>query len=195
MDYKGLKKSCYAVVPLFKQTKKFDSDPKEDKVDELCKQVDILLFMMMKQRRQAPKQAEPVYYKCGTKGYDVSQCRMEQKLKCYKCSKNGHRASACRSQVGVLPTYTYCHRVGHTVENCVVKRCNEAVEKQDARFAENSKTTKPKGSGPFGQNNIMSVKEDDPVEEEKAVTAFERSADGETLTKQEKDAERHRSLH
>ncbi len=64
------------------------------------------------------------------------------------------------------PTCTYCHRVGHTVEICFVKRSNEAVQKQHVRFAKNSEPSKAKGAGPSGQNNIMFVKEDDPIEEE-----------------------------
>ncbi len=54
------------------------------------------------------------------------------------------------------------------------------------RFAKNSEPTKAKEAGPSGQNNIMFVKEDKPVEEENTVAAFKRSADGETLTKQQR---------
>ena len=54
------------------------------------------------------------------------------------------------------------------------------------RFAKNSEPTKAKGAGPSGHNNIMFVKEDDPVEEENTVAAFKRSADEETLTKQQR---------
>ncbi len=61
---------------------------------------------------------------------------------------------------------------------------NEAVDKQDVRFAKNSESKKAKGSGPSGQNNIMFVKESDPVEEENTVAAFKKFAEGETLTKQ-----------
>ena len=46
--------------PIFLQMKKFDKDPKETKIDELCKQVENLYLMLMKQPRQAPKPAEPV---------------------------------------------------------------------------------------------------------------------------------------
>ncbi len=73
-----------------------------------------------------------------------------------------------------------------TVENCLVKRNNEAVEKQDIRFAKSSEPTKAKEAGPSGQNNIMFVKEDEPVEEENTVASFKRSADGEALTKQKR---------
>ncbi len=175
-----------SAVSLFKQIKKFDTDPKEHKVDELCKQIENLLFMMMKQPRQAPKQAEPLCYKCGKTCPYASQCRMEREPTCYKCCKDGHRASECRSQVDIQSTCTHCHRVCHTVENCFVKRSNETVDRQDVRFAKNSETTKPKGSGPSGQNNVMFVKQDDPVEEENTVAAFKRSADGETLTNQKR---------
>ena len=37
------------------------------------------------------------------------------------------------------------------------------------RLAKNSEPTKAKGAGPSGQNNIMFVKEDDPLEEENTV--------------------------
>ncbi len=96
---------------------------------------------------------------------------------CYKCGGKSHRASECRSKVDMLPTCTYCRRVGHTAENCFAKRSNEAVEKQDMRFAKNSEPAKSKGAGLSGQNNVMFVKEDDPVEEENTEAAFERSAD------------------
>ncbi len=55
--------------------------------------------------------------------------------------------------------------VGHTAENCFVKKSNEAVETQDVRFAKNSGPTEAKEAVPSGQNNIMFVKEDDSVEE------------------------------
>ncbi len=55
------------------------------------------------------------------------------------------------------------------------------------KFAKNSETTNVKGARPSAQNNnILFVIEDDPVEEENTVVAFKRSADGETITKQQK---------
>ncbi len=84
------------------------------------------------------------------------------------------------------PTCTYFHRVGHTAENCFIKRSNEAVEKQDVSFDKNTEPTKAKGAGPSGQNNIMFVIEDDRVEEENTVAALKRPADGETLTIQQR---------
>ena len=65
-NYPGIKKPCleYAenikmkigtAAPIFQLTKKFDKDPKETKIDELCKQVENHHLMMMKQPRQAPK--------------------------------------------------------------------------------------------------------------------------------------------
>ncbi len=58
-NYEGIKKAFleYAAnikmvdgtaVPIFQQTKKFDKDPKEIKIDELCKQVENLSLMTMK---------------------------------------------------------------------------------------------------------------------------------------------------
>ena len=58
-NYQGINKKCleYAenikmtdgtAAPIFKQTKKFDKNPKETKIDELCKQVEHLHLMMMK---------------------------------------------------------------------------------------------------------------------------------------------------
>ena len=54
------------------------------------------------------------------------------------------------------------------------------------RFAKNSEPSKAKGAGPAKQNNIMVVKEGDPIEEENTMAAFKRSANGETLTKQQR---------
>ncbi len=142
--------------------------------------------MMMKQPRQAPKQAELVCYNCGKKGHYASQSRMEQEFTCYRCGKKGHRVSECRSMVNIPPTCTYCHRVGHTAEKCFPKRSNEAVEKQDVRFAKSSEPTEAKRAGPSGQNYIMFLKEDKPVEEENTVAAFKRTAEGETLSKQQR---------
>ena len=62
-NYKGIKKAClkYAknikvidrtAAPIFPKIKKFDKDPKETKIGELCKQVENLHLMMMKQVRQ-----------------------------------------------------------------------------------------------------------------------------------------------
>ncbi len=84
------------------------------------------------------------------------------------------------------PTCTYCHRIGYTAENPFVKRNNEALEKQDARFANNSVPTEAKRAGPSVQNNIMFMKEDEPVEEENTVAAFKRSADGDTRNNQQR---------
>ncbi len=77
-----------SAAPLFKQMKKFEKDAKEEKIDKLCKQVENLNLMMMKQPRQAPKQVETVCYKCGKKDYYASQCRMEQEPTCYLCAGN-----------------------------------------------------------------------------------------------------------
>ena len=40
-----------SAAPLFKQMKKFEKDAKEEKIDKLCKQVENLHLMMMKQPR------------------------------------------------------------------------------------------------------------------------------------------------
>ena len=98
----------------------------------------------------------------------------------------GHRASECRSKVDVPSSSTYCHQVGHTAKTCFVKRSNDAVEKQDVRIAKNNEPTEAKGAGKSGQNNTMFVNEDRPVEEENTVAAFKRTADGETLAKQQR---------
>ena len=93
-NYEGIKKACLEYAEnikmldgttnsILQQTKKFDKDPKEATIDELCKQVENLHLMMMKQPRQAPKQAEPVCYKCGKKGHYASHSRMELELKSY----------------------------------------------------------------------------------------------------------------
>ncbi len=139
---------------------------------------------MVKQPRLAPKQAESECYKCIKRDHYASQFRMEYELTCYKCDKNDHRVSECRPKVDIPPTCTYFLWLGHTLENYLLKWSNEAVENQDLRFAKNIEPTKPKGSGPSGQNNLTFMKEDDPVGEENIVAAFKRSADGEALTKQ-----------
>ena len=94
MEYaENIKMLDGTTTSIFQQTKKFDKDPKETTIDELCKQVENIYLMMMRQPRQAPKQTEPVCYKCGKKVNYASQCRMEQELTCYKSGKKGHRAS------------------------------------------------------------------------------------------------------
>ncbi len=163
---------------IFQEAKKFDKDPKEIKIDELCKQVEKLYLKMIKQPRQAPKQGEPVCYKCAKKCHYALQCSMAQIMTCYKCCENDHRASKWRSKVDIPHTCTYCYRPGHTDENCSVKRSNEPVEKQDVRFAKNSQPTKAEGVGPSRLDNVMFVKEDASVEEYNTVAAFKRSADG-----------------
>ncbi len=61
-----------SVAQLFKRTTKLGRDPKEDKIDELCEQVENLHLMIMKQPRKAQKQAETVCYKCSKKGHYAS---------------------------------------------------------------------------------------------------------------------------
>ncbi len=83
----NIKMTDGTAVLIFQKTKKFNKDPKETKIDELCKQGENLHLIMMKQPRQASKQAGTVCYKCGKKGNYASQCRMEQEFTCYKCGK------------------------------------------------------------------------------------------------------------
>ncbi len=74
MEYaENIKMMNNTAASIFQQTKMFDKDPTEAKIDKLWKQVKNLHLMMMKQPRQAPKLAEPVCYKCGKKGYYASQ--------------------------------------------------------------------------------------------------------------------------
>ena len=114
----GIKKACMedaekikmmdgTAAPSFQQTKKLDKNPKEIKIDELCEQVENLHLMMMKQPRQAPKQAEPVCYKFGKKGHYASQSRMEQDL---------HVTNAVRMAIELLSVaqksiYHLCARI------------------------------------------------------------------------------------
>ena len=53
------------------------------------------------------------------------------------------------------------------------------------KFAIINKPREARRSGPSGQNNIVFVKEDDFVEEDNTVAACKRSANRETLTKQQ----------
>ncbi len=55
-------------TPIFQQAKKLDKVQKKAKSNKLCKQVENLHMMSMKQPKQAPKQAEPMWYKCGRNG-------------------------------------------------------------------------------------------------------------------------------
>ena len=82
-NYEGIKKACleYAenikmldetTTLIFQQLKNSDKDPKEAKIDELRKQVENLLLMMVKQPMKDSKQEEPVCYKCGKKGHYAS---------------------------------------------------------------------------------------------------------------------------
>ena len=82
-NYEGIMKACLedaeniktldgTTTSIFQQTKKFDKDTKEAKIDELRKPVENIHLMMIKQLRQAPKQAETICHKCGKKGHYAS---------------------------------------------------------------------------------------------------------------------------
>ncbi len=61
---------------IFQLTKKFNKVPKEAKNDEMCKQVENIYLMIMKQLRQALKQLESVCNKCSKTGHYASHCRI-----------------------------------------------------------------------------------------------------------------------
>ena len=84
------------------------------------------------------------------------------------------------------PTCTYCHRKGHTAEDCFVRRSNEAIGRQDARLSGNKAPVEKKKGGPSAQANVMFLQESEPAVAEDTVAAFKRTADGETLTKQQR---------
>ncbi len=65
--------------------KKFEKDSKEDKIGELCKQVENRDLMMTKQPRKASKKAGRVCYNCSKKGCHALQIRMELEPTGYKC--------------------------------------------------------------------------------------------------------------
>ncbi len=61
MEYAENSRMTDGTTTLISQlTKKFDKDPKEAKIYELCKQVENL-HLIMKQPKKCPKQAEPMY--------------------------------------------------------------------------------------------------------------------------------------
>ena len=49
-----------STTPIFQKRRKIDKDSKDNKIDELCKQVENLHFMMMNPPRQAFKKGEAV---------------------------------------------------------------------------------------------------------------------------------------
>ncbi len=143
--YEGIKKACLeyvenikmmesSAIPIFQKVKKIEKDSKDNKIDELCKQIQNLNLMIMQQPRRALKQREAVCCKYGKKDHYASQCRIDLEPTCYWCVNKGQRASECRSKIESPPNCTYCHRFGHTVENSFIQRSNEAVDKQDYGF-------------------------------------------------------------
>ena len=64
-----IKMMVCSAASLFKQATKTDKTPKEDKFVQLCKQVEDLQMIIMKQPRQSLKQAKSVCYKCGKKSH------------------------------------------------------------------------------------------------------------------------------
>ena len=108
------------------------SELKNSRIDDLCKQVENLYLMVTKQTRSA-RQTESVCCKCNKKGHYASQCRSRQEPTCYRCNKKGHYASECPIKPNPLVSFTYCHRKGHRAEDWFVRKSNEAVDRQDIR--------------------------------------------------------------
>ena len=114
-------------------------EPKDLRIEDVCKQVENLHLMVTNQHRSA-RQSEPVCYKCNKKGHYASECRSRQDPTCYRCKKKGHYASECPIKPDPLVSCTYCHRKGHRAEERFVRKSNEAVDKQDVRILRTNST-------------------------------------------------------
>ena len=157
------------------------NEPKDSRIEDLCKQVENLNLMVTKQPRSA-RQSEPVCYKCNKKGHYVSQCRFGQEPTCYRCNKKGHYASEGPIKPDPPVSCTYCHRKCYRAEDCFLRKNNESVDMHDLQTLR----TNPSDGNPNKHlakaDNVMFVEQ----EYDEPAAAFEHSATGEKLTKEQR---------
>ena len=135
------------------------SEPKDSRINDLCKQVESLHLMVTIQPRSA-RQSEPVCRKYNKKGHYASQCRSRQEPTCYRCNKKGHYASECPMKPDTLVSCIYCHRKGHRSEDRFARRSNEPVDKQDVRLLRTNSEDDGSNNHLAKADNVMFVEQE-----------------------------------
>ena len=163
-DYISVKKACLE----FAENKKMldspssvptatNTDRKDERIDELCKQIENLHLLMSKQNRP-PRVSEP---------------------KCHRCKKTGHYASQCQLPPEPPLVCTYCCKHDHRAEVCYTKQCDDSakaqritiLKKEDAqRDVETKEALKPQ--------NMMFLSQMTDEDEEEPVAILNRAPNG-----------------
>ena len=157
------------------------SNPKDYRIHDLCKQVENFHLMVIKKPRSA-RESEPVCYKCINKGHYAWQCRSRQESTSYCCNKKGHHARECQVKSDPLVSCTYFHHKGQRFEDCFVRRSNEAVDKQDLRIFRTNSADDSSNNHLRKADIVMFVEQ----EYDETVAAFKLSATGKKLTEQQR---------
>ena len=148
---------------------------------DLCKQAKNL-HSTVTERTRPVRQSEPECEQGNKKGHYSLQCRSRQEPTCYRCNKKSHYAIECFIRPVPLVSCNYCHRKGHRAEYFFVRQIKEAVDEHDVRILRKNSSDDSSNNDLAKGDCVIFVE----LEDNETEAAFKRSANSETLTKQQR---------